>query len=69
MVLDERERLAFDLVTLCGLRESETYGLKVKDLHTEGAIRIERSWFRGAVNPTKTNEARDVGVGQRFLGG
>jgi site-specific recombinase XerC len=27
-VLDERERLACDLVTFCGLRESEAYGLK-----------------------------------------
>ena len=31
-VLDERERLACDLVTFCGLRESEVYGLKNGDL-------------------------------------
>jgi site-specific recombinase XerC len=62
-VLDERERLAFDLVTFCGLRESEAYGLKNGDLFEEGAIRVERSWYRGEINPTKTNETRDVGVG------
>jgi hypothetical protein len=31
-VLDERERIAFDLVTFCGLRESEAYGLRNGDL-------------------------------------
>jgi site-specific recombinase XerC len=61
-VLDERERLAFDLVTFCGLRESEVYGLKNGDLFQPGAIRIERSWYKGEVNPTKTNEIREVGV-------
>ena len=61
-VLDERERLAFDLVTFCGLRESEAYGLKNGDLFELGAIRIERSWYKGEVNPTKTNEIREVGV-------
>jgi len=62
-VLDERERLAFDLVTFCGLRESEVYGLKIGDLFQQGAIRVERSWYKGEINPTKTNEIRKVGVG------
>jgi len=66
-VLDERERLAFDLVTFCGLRESEAYGLKNGDLFEEGAIRVERSWYRGEINPTKTNETRDVGVGAEIF--
>jgi integrase len=61
-VLDERERLACDLVTFCGLRESEAYGLKNGDLFQEGALRVQRSWYRGDINPTKTNEIRDVGV-------
>jgi len=61
-VLDERERLAFDLVTFCGLRESEVYGLKNRDLFRPGAIRVERSWYRGDVNRTKTGERRDVGI-------
>jgi site-specific recombinase XerD len=66
-VLDERERIAFDLVTFCGLRESEAYGLKNGDLFEEGAIRVERSWYRGEINPTKTNETRDVGVGAEIF--
>ena len=61
-VLDERERLAFDLVTFCGFRESEVYALRKRDLFEYGAIRIERSWYRGEVNPTKTNEVRTVGI-------
>ena len=61
-VLDERERLAGDLVIFCGLRESEAYGLKNGDLFELGAIRIERPWYKGEVNPTKTNEIREVGV-------
>jgi integrase len=60
--LDERERLAFDLVLFCGLRESEAYGLRISDLFQHGAIRVERSWFKGSINPTKTNKVRNVGV-------
>jgi integrase len=60
--VDERERLAFDLVTFCGLQESEVYGLKIGDLFQRGAIKVQRSWYAGEVNPTKTNQIRDVGV-------
>ena len=61
-VLDERERLACDLVTFCGLRESEAYGLKNGDLFEPGGIRVQRSWYKGDINPTKTDEIREVGV-------
>jgi hypothetical protein len=63
IVLDERERIAFDLVTFCGLRESEAYGLKNGDLFQQGAIRVQRSWYKGDINPTKTDEIREVGIG------
>jgi len=66
-VLDERERLAFDLVTFCGLRESEVYGLKNGDLFQNGAIRVERSWYKGDINPTKTDAVREVGVGPEIF--
>ena len=66
-VLDERERLTFDLVTFCGLRESEAYGLKDVDLFQQGAIRVERSWYKGDINPTKTDEIREVGVGAEIF--
>ena len=66
-VLDERERLAFDLVTFCGLRESEVYGLKNGDLFEYGAIRVARSWYRGWINPTKTDEIRKVGIGSEIF--
>jgi site-specific recombinase XerC len=66
-VLDERERLAFDLVTFCGLRESEAYGLKNGDLFQWGAIRVERSWYKGDINSTKTNEIREVGIGAEIF--
>jgi integrase len=66
-VLSERERLACDLVLFCGLRESEAYGLKNGDLFNQGAIRVERSWYKGDINPTKTGEKRDVGVGPEIF--
>jgi integrase len=66
-VLAERERLACDLVTFCGLRESEAYGLRNGDLYQQGAIRVERSWYEGDINPTKTNEIREVGVGSEIF--
>jgi hypothetical protein len=50
------------LVTFCGLRESEAYGLINGDLLPQGAIRVERSWYKGVINPTKTGEIREVGV-------
>jgi integrase len=65
--LDERERLAFDLVTFCGLRESEAYGLKNGDLFQQGAIRVQRSWYKGDINPTKTDEIREVGVASEIF--
>jgi integrase len=66
-VLEERERLAFDLVTFCGLRESEAYGLKNSDLIQQGTIRVERSWYKGNINSTKTDEIREVGVGSEIF--
>lgn len=66
-ILDERERLAFDLVTFCGLRESEVYGLKNGDLYQYGAIRVERSWYKGYLNPTKTDKIREVGIGSEIF--
>jgi len=65
--LEERERLAFDLVTFCGLRESEAYGLKNGDVNQQWMIRVERSWYRGDINPTKTDEIREVGVGSEIM--
>jgi integrase len=65
--LEERERLAFDLVIFCGLRESEVYGLKNGDLFQLEALRVERSWYKGDINPTKTNESRDVGLGAEIF--
>src|ERR1022692_56787 len=37
-------------------------GLKIGDLFQRGAIKVQRSWYAGEVNPTKTNQIRDVGV-------
>jgi integrase len=65
--LDERERLAFDLLTFYGLRESEAYGLKNGDLNPQETIRMERSWYRGDINPTKTDAIREVGVGSEIM--
>jgi integrase len=61
-VLEERERLACDLVIFCGLRESEAYGLKVGDLFQPGAILVQRSWYKGEINRTKTNQIREAGI-------
>ena len=60
--LDERERLSCDLVTFCGLRESEAYALQIGDRIQQDEIRVQRSWYKGEINPTKTNEERDVGM-------
>jgi integrase len=62
-LLAERERLAFDLVLFCGLRESETYALQVGDLMPQqNGIEVQRSWHQGSINPTKTGSPRKIGV-------
>jgi integrase len=61
-LLRERERLAFDLVLFCGLRESEVYGLKIRDFIRRGALRIERSSYRGQVEAPKNRRIRLIGV-------
>lgn len=67
--LDERERLACDLVTFCGLRESEVYGLKNRNLLEAGAIRVQRSWYKGDINPTRPMRSATSALGQRFSSG
>ena len=37
------------------------------DLLEKGAIRVERSWFRGEINPTKNDQTREVGVGAEMF--
>jgi integrase len=66
--IEERERIALDLVMFCGLRGSEVYGLKHADLFQPGAIRVQRSWYKGAINPTKTNVVREAGIDWEIFG-
>ena len=61
-VLNERERLALDLVLFCGCRESEVYGLRIRDFIDRGALRIERSWYKGQVEAPKNGRIRLIGV-------
>ena len=41
--------------------------MKIGDLFQQGAIRVQRSWCKGDINPTKTDENRDVGVDPEIL--
>lgn len=66
-LLDERERLAFDLAYFCGLRASEILGLRIGDLRRapdgQQYLRIQRSFHKGAVNRPKTEAStRNVGI-------
>lgn len=61
-LLDERERLCFDLVMFAGMRESEVFALWCGDVTSEG-IQIQRSWYKGRYEPPKTPKSqRMVGV-------
>lgn len=57
LLLEERERLAFDLVLFAGLRESEVYGLQCGDV-TENGINVQRSFHRGVYEDPKTVKSR-----------
>jgi site-specific recombinase XerC len=66
-LLDERERLCFDLVMFAGMRESEVFALWCGDIREEG-IQIERSWYKGRYEPPKTPKSqRTVGVPDEIL--
>jgi len=44
------------------LRKQAAAGLSYGPVsQKQGAIRVERSWYKGSINPTKTNEIRIVG--------
>lgn len=66
-LLDERERLCFDLVMFAGMRESEAFALWCGDITADG-IHIERSWYKGRYEPPKTPKShRIVGVPDEIL--
>lgn len=54
--LEERDRLKFDLVMFQGMRPSEVFGLRCGDL-IESGLRVERSFYRGRVDDTKTERS------------
>lgn len=57
--LGQRERLMFDLIMFCGLRQSEAFGLQCGDLCDAG-LRIQRSVYRGITNDPKTQKSRRI---------
>jgi integrase len=66
-LLNERERLCFDLVMFAGMRESEAFGLWCGDVNGHG-IQIERSWYKGKYESPKTPKSeRTVGVPDEIL--
>ena len=66
-VLEERDRLAFELVTFVGLRESDVFGLKCGDV-IAGGLSICRSFYRGSINPPKNEVSfREVGAPREIV--
>jgi integrase len=67
LLLSERERLCFDLVMFCGMRESEAFALWCGDV-TDDGVRIERSFYKGLYGPPKTPKSeRTVGVPDEIM--
>jgi integrase len=66
-LLDERERLCFDLVMFAGMRESEAFAIWCGDVAEDG-IHIERSFYKGSYGPPKTPKSdRIVGVPDEIM--
>jgi site-specific recombinase XerD len=66
-LLDERERLCFDLVMFAGMRESEAIALWCGDITDQG-INIDRSFYKGLYGPPKTEKSdRMVGVPDEIM--
>ncbi len=66
-LLDERERLCFDLVMFAGMRESEAIALWCGDITDQG-INIDRGFYRGLYGPPKTEKSdRTVGVPDEIM--
>jgi integrase len=67
LLLEERERLCFDLVMFAGMRESEAFAIWCGDVESDG-IRIKRSFYKGTYGPPKTAKSnRDVGVPDEIM--
>jgi integrase len=67
LIQEARDRLAFDLAGLVGLRESEVYALQCQDIRADG-IDVCRSLYKGVVNNPKTKGSRRfVGVPEAIL--
>lgn len=59
--VQERERLIITVLFALGLRISECLGLKWKDIDWEkGLVSIERRWYRGDIDETKTEKSERV---------
>lgn len=66
-LLDERERLCFDLVMFAGMRESEAFAIWCGDVAEDG-IHIERRFYKGSYGPPKTPKSdRIVGVPDEIM--
>ncbi|HKW93758.1 MAG TPA: site-specific integrase [Methylomirabilota bacterium] len=68
-ILTSASSVSSDFATLLrvwaqtGMREGELLGLKRSDLDLDaGAVRIERTWTRGRIGPTKTGSTRTVSL-------
>jgi hypothetical protein len=59
-LLDERERLCFDLVMFAGMRESEAFALWCGDV-SGGGIPVERSQYKGSYEPQERTQGRRAG--------
>jgi site-specific recombinase XerD len=67
VLLDDRERLCFDLVMFAGMRESEAFAIWCDDVAEDG-IHIERSFYKGVYEPPKTRKSdRIVGVPDEIM--
>ncbi len=66
-LLEERERLCFDLVIFAGMRESEAIALWCGDVNDRG-IKIDRGFYKGLYGPPKTEKSdRMVGVPDEIM--
>jgi len=71
LVVDQRWRLFFRLLASTGLRVSEAFALRWKDLQLNGSrpvVRVRRAYVRGVYGPPKSRHGRrDVPIGHELV--
>jgi integrase len=57
-VLEGKDKILWQLLSRCGLRAGEVFGLQWQDLTADHSLRVQRIYARGKVSEPKTKKSK-----------